>query len=232
MLKTADSLAFVDLAEVDPIARLLDMSEKGDEWHVDDSSLEEYSVLAGLPEDFSTGLGGMILRSIGNGSGNVGIDIAGGTNGAALQQLLKPGTLEKALVTNYTDARSDETKAVVGLDHIEGDLCDRATWEEIDGWIDENAPGGLSLVMHRPAGTLQDLPAPFYAGAFRFLLERTRPGGLHFLQIPEPLVIPSPERSLKPVYEEIEDSVEVLFSNVNPDSDFPVIPAHVLLRKN
>jgi hypothetical protein len=232
MLRTADSLAFVDLAEVDPIARLLDMSEKGDEWHVDDSSLEEYSVLAGLPEDFQAGLGGMILREIGTEPGNVGIDIAGGTNGRALQQLLEHGILERALVTNYTDARTDETKVVEGLYHRDGDLCDRATWEEIDGWIDENAPDGLSLVMHRPAGTLQDLPAPFYAGAFRFLLERTRPGGVHFLQIPEPLVIPSPERSLKPVYEEVEDSVEVIFSNVDPNSDFPVIPAHVLLRKN
>jgi hypothetical protein len=174
----------------------------------------------------------MILREIGTDSDNVGIDIAGGTNGRALQQLLEHGILGKALVTNYTDTRTDETKDVEGLDHRGGDLFDRTTWEEIDGWIDENAPDGLSLVMHRPAGTLQDLPAPFYAGAFRFLLERTRPGGLHFLQIPEPLVIPSPERSLKPVYEEVEDSVEVIFSNVDPNSDFPVIPAHVLLRKN
>jgi hypothetical protein len=233
MKDIASSLAFVGFAEVDPVDRMLDMSEKGDEWDVDDSSLEEYSVLAGLPENFENGLGGLILRSIGRGNGNVGIDIAGGTNGKALQELLSLGILDKALVTNYADARSDETKAIEELDHQDGDIYDMETWLGIAKWIEDNAPDGLALVMHRPVGTLQDLPKEFYEGAFDFLFKRTRSGGVHFLQIPEPLVIPSPDRSLKPICDRIsgDSSAEVLFSSVDPNSDFPVIPAHVALQK-
>lgn len=225
-------LAFVGHAEFDPVDRILDMPGKGEKWQVDDSSIDEYSVLAGLPEDFDTGLGGMIAGAIGTDKGNIGIDIAGGANGKALQELLTLGILDRALVTNYSDNRSPATKKIDQLNHISGDLCDVSTWQEIAEWIDDNAPEGLDLVMHRPAGTLQDMSPAFYEGAFEFLLGKTRPAGIHFLQIPEALVIPSPDRTLKPICDRVkEDIAEVLYSNVDPNSDFPVIPAHILLRK-
>lgn len=156
-------------------------------WFTDDSDLESYDLDLSFPDN-PEGLSGILLDTIGRNRDNVGIDIAGGTNGVALQDLLKDGILGTAILTNYVDSRSEETREIEELHHVDGDLVDRSTWEKILEKQKELAPEGLDLVMHRPVGGVQTLATDVYKGATNLLIDITKPGGVLFLQIPEALI--------------------------------------------
>lgn len=102
----------------------------------------------------------------------------------ALQQLMAEGFLGKGLVTNYEDTRDEATRALSDLDHIDGDILMRPTWERIVDWQRQNAPDGFALVLHRPYGALQDLRPGFYRGAIHLLMDMTKPNGMLLLQTP------------------------------------------------
>jgi hypothetical protein len=116
------------------------------------------------------------------------LDIAGGSNGDALKELLSVGVIDKGLVTNYLDKREDDTRAIANLDHVDGDILSRDSWHDIEKWQTKEAPEGFGLVLHSPARALQSLtPVFFYQGAVHWLLDRTRSGGILFSKIPEAL---------------------------------------------
>ncbi len=151
-------------------------------WPVNNSGLAEYFdpvKLDGHPE----GVLAVIERQIGGIEGNAAVDIAGGTNGVALRELLKLGLIEKALVTNYRN-RPNWRARRAGIDYVRGNLLKPKPWHKIIDWQEEEAPGGLALVMNRPDGGMQELEPRFYEGAANLLLDMIRPGGVMFTQIP------------------------------------------------
>lgn len=170
-------------------AALTRLMNSGDNnWSVNDTSIKQYGEhwrWNYLGNMFDGDLDEIIEDCIGLDSANVGVDIAGGANGRAIQDLLDSHILGKALVTNYEDFRSEETKEREELDHIDGDILHFDTWRKIIDWRRDNAPDGLAVVMHRPFGPLQYLHEKFYSGAANLLLDLMRPGGIMFAQIPE-----------------------------------------------
>lgn len=191
-------------------------------WGVNDSDFGSYC--AGLMlADGREGVQEIVSEHLRSMDGHrVGLDIAGGTNGVALQSLLRLRILEHGIVTNYADRRSDETRKMPNLTHVEGDLAERATWETILEEKRACAPEGLSVVLFRPVGPLQDCSPEAYKGAAHFLLDITRPGGVHFWQIP---------RELKP-YTPIRErrKLEVYSSLRCRDDIEEIIPAYIPVR--
>jgi len=152
-----------------------------DDWLSNDSSFNDYVAYSLLPK----GLFARILdKHVGENTENVGLDLAGGENGQALQDLLAAGILGRALLTTYKDRRSIATKYLVELGHVEGDLIRPTTWQKIINWKHIYAPHGFALIMHRPLGALQDLNPSTYVGAANLLLNMLRPGGVFFSEIP------------------------------------------------
>jgi len=181
-----DRLAFLQGLEGDP-----DTRAPTEGWRVNNSSLEDYFgpvKLDGHPE----GVLGIIQRQIGDTEGNAGIDIAGGTNGVALQELLKMGLLENALVTNYRN-RPNWRARKAGIDYVRGNILLPKTWQKIIDWQEEQAPEGLALVMHRPDGGMQSLSTDFYEGVVHLLLDVVGPKGVMFTQVPQILRHRRPE---------------------------------------
>src|SRR6185312_16261507 len=81
-----------------------------DDWLSNDSSFNDYVAYSLLPK----GLFARILdKHVGENTENVGLDLAGGENGQALQDLLAAGILGRALLTTYKDRRSIATKYLV-----------------------------------------------------------------------------------------------------------------------
>ncbi|HUY85295.1 MAG TPA: hypothetical protein VMU97_02150 [Candidatus Dormibacteraeota bacterium] len=159
-------------------------------WGTNDSALDHYCDNVDLL-NHSEGVAAIIQQQLAGTEGNAGIDIAGGTNGVALQNLLSMGLLEKALVTNYEDRRSLATRLRLGwfgpLKHVKGHILDTRTWSQIADWQQQVAPEGVALVMHRPDGGMQYLPPDFYKGAVHRLLDMIRPEGVMFAQVPHGL---------------------------------------------
>ncbi|HSW99684.1 MAG TPA: hypothetical protein VLH38_01470 [Patescibacteria group bacterium] len=182
-------LSFLEgAAESDiPVPRLTHL-EAGN-WRVNNSSIEAYSARAG-GMGHPNGLVGLIGEQIGAENNNVGLDLAAGSNGEALRNLLDEGLIITGLMTNFEDHRSDAVRGDARLHHIAGNLVLAETWHTLLDWQEEYAPKGFAIVMHRPVGSLQDLPATTYSGAAHLLLDRTRPNGLLFAQVPRPLAQP------------------------------------------
>ncbi len=160
-------------------------SESSDEWRKNDRGIASYSDY--LFDDFFT-LPQLIESQIGYDDRNVGLDLAGGKNGIALQELLDERLLGRGLVTNLHDHRSREAKQRADLDHIEGNLRDKTTWQRVVDWQAVYAPEGFSLVLHRPWGAMQDLPARFYEASLHIVTSLLKPNGLAALQIPSALL--------------------------------------------
>jgi hypothetical protein len=180
-----DPLRFLDVPGHDLIDRERTALLGDGRWTVNNSSFDNYAERFGYDRaDFRR----ILEETIGKDTNNVGIDIAGGANGKALQQLLEEGFLGRALLTNYQDKRWDMTKELPSLDHIDGDLLERQTWQRIIEWQRESAPEGFALVLHRPVGALQNLRPGFYRGAIQLLLDITKPNGVIFAQIPKIIV--------------------------------------------
>lgn len=178
-----EELSFLEgLREEDSIHE----ERKGDDWGINDSTYEAYfsSVrLRGYPE----GVLQLMKAQLEGLEEPAGVDIAGGTNGIALQGLINAGVIDRGMATNYKDKRGDFAKENPNLDHIAGNIIFPQTWISIINWVRDNAPDGAALIMHRPYGGLQGLYPSFYKGAAHKLLDLLRPGGMLFAQIPYPL---------------------------------------------
>jgi hypothetical protein len=176
-----DALAFVD-GVINPDLEKSSGVVIADTWGTHRSSFTRYC-------ERSTGavMSEKIISGMARFSTCAAIDIAGGSNGNALQELLSLGVIDKGLVTNYLDRRRDETKAIVNLGHVHGDILSRDTWLNIEEWQSREAPEGFGLVLHSPVAALQSLAPGFYKGAVHWLLDRTRSGGMLFSKIPEAL---------------------------------------------
>ncbi len=174
------------LAGANQYAASADMSHPDGVWNVDNSGIADYSEKAnffGKPEG--------LLQIIGECTGrrdDVGLDVAGGTNGVAIGELVMAGFLREGAVTNFTSLPSAEVRAErarAGVTHLAGSLLDVHTWRTMQAWQEKVAPQGLAVIMHRPYGALQTLSPEFYMGAVHWALNRLRPGGVLFTQIPQ-----------------------------------------------
>lgn len=168
-----------EFLEALPEELVLQNTPANDAWTTNNSTFSNYCESSGIHDAEET-----IKRQLGRLGTNVVLDIAGGTDGNALQNLLDNSIIDKGLVTNYYDSRKRHARKVEALTHIAGDILQRSTWEQIEDWRTNNAPEGFSLIMHRPFGALQNLPTGFYRGATHALLDMLRPGGILFVQIP------------------------------------------------
>jgi hypothetical protein len=161
------------------------LSQHGDgAWHVNDSTWAEYSCginFSGL----NKGLDEVVanLRS----DSEVGLDIAGGSNGTAMLDLIHRGILNHAAVTNFEDRRSEATKCENRLDHISGNLLSPLTWQKIFEWQRDVSPGGLKLITHEPRNTLQWLKPELYSAAAHTLVGMLASGGALISQVPKSL---------------------------------------------
>lgn len=162
-------------------------------WGFNNSNFDDYCASFGYRTEYglgvqeNEGLKDIIEKRIGQDPDNIGLDIAGGSDGVAIRDLIAEGIINAGLVTNLFDLRTEETKADDKLHHISGDIVSKETWEKIMEWKRSQAPNGFALIMHRPMGALQAYPAPFYVGAANFLLDMLRPGGVFFTQVPDSL---------------------------------------------
>jgi hypothetical protein len=171
-----------------------DWHQADDEWISNDSSFKDYCSYSLLPPGL---LEKILKQQLGQQSYNVGVDLAGGENGQALQDLLADGALNKALLTTYIDRRSNHTKEIAEIDHIAGDLVSPKTWRKIIDWKRAQAPDGIALIMHRPLGALQDLKPSTYVGGTYLLLDMLRSGGVLFSEIPGALYGPAMQTMCK-----------------------------------
>lgn len=187
------SLAFLNsVAHLEGQAEAFGLSEHGTEgWGFNNASFDDYcgsfgqrTAEIGEPRE---GLREIVERQLGKDPANIGLDVAGGSQGTAIRSLIAEGILGTGLVTNLFDTRTEETKANRDLHHIDGDIVSRETWMKIIEWRKKHAPEGFALIMHRPIGALQGYPEPFYAGATYLLLDMLRPGGVFFTQVPHSL---------------------------------------------
>ncbi len=149
-------------------------------WSVNNSTIKDYEHRAPF-NDGQTGLIEIIQRQIGRRRNNVGLDIAGGSDGVALRGLIARRILNRGAVTNYENrVRTHDHR----VEFIAGDILLRRTWIDIFEWQKRQAPRGLALVMHRPVGALQALSPIVYKHGAHLLLDLIRPGGVLFTQIP------------------------------------------------
>jgi len=180
-------LAFLNGARLDD-RDFAHLARFGDtDWLVNDSSLQDYGRGVHFPA-IPLALETIVKNEIGVDKGNVGLDLAAGSNGLALQDLLRSGVLNRAIMTNYEDRRIPATHKITGLDHVEGDLMDPGVWQQIITLQEQHAPEGLALVMHRPSSALQNLSPAIYRGASHLLLNIMRSGGFSSRRFPTRLL--------------------------------------------
>jgi hypothetical protein len=202
----------------------------GDTWSVNNSNFDAYSAKANVFER-PDGLKGLV-QALPASENVVGLDLAAGSQAAALTDLLDRGVLTKALATNYDDLRSDELKVDERLSHIEGDLTGPDAWRKIIAWQRAEAPEGFSLIMHRPVGPLQNLSRELYHGATMLMLDMLKSGGILFAQVPR-CFSQGGAPGLADICKDVRsrrDVVEVINSKVDP-SDFLVPDEFVTIRK-
>lgn len=183
-------------------------------WFVNDSGMQSYTRVRFRGRN--GGLLELLEEQIGRSPSNVGMDLAGGSQGQAMRDLLDAGILGEGLVTNLEDLRTKRALAHTALSHIRGDLATKAVWHKIIDWQTQHAPDGLALVMHRPIGALQEQPKNVYLGAANLLLSMLRPGGMLFSQIPRPLAS-NPEAS-RNAYRSLHSRADV--SQIIPGKGF------------
>ena len=148
-------------------------------WMTNDSTLANYG------HDFCVpGLGGLqriLDERLGGQTEAVGLDVAGGINGVALQDMMREGYISRGVVTNYADNR---TEVLPEIHHVAGDLKNGETWLKLFQARHSYAPRGFDVILHRPDRTLQDWPPHFYAWAGSMLTGMLAAGGLFVSQIP------------------------------------------------
>lgn len=198
-----DYLCDVEHPEYDPLEA---WQIATDTWQANDASFSEYCLVAartGLSDASS-----LIRRRLGSFTTNVGLDIAGGANGVALQELISEGTIDTGIVTNLLDKRSETTKGTKELLHVEGDILNEETWHKMFATVFEATEGaGPSLIMHRPCGALQYVSPHFYEASFDLLFDWLRPGGVMFSQVP--LIFSTSEHNLQKLCEHVRSKNEI-----------------------
>lgn len=197
-------------------------------WHINDSSFDDYSGKIDFP-----GLGnlrGILERQIGYDSSNTGLDVAGGSQGIAIQDLLRADFIGKGLVTNFEDLRTKKTKKIDALDHIAGDVANTEVWQSIFDWKEEHSPEGFSVILHRPAGGLQDFGPNAYAPPLHFLLDTLKPGGVLFTQVPVALRL-SPRQTWFPIHLSVRSRSDIKDISYAPPAVGSRYP-HVVITKH
>ncbi len=200
-------LHFLDGVKQTPLeAEFLDECGDG-EWTVNDSGLSSYFFNVQFP-GYSRGPSAVTER-IGKHSTNIAMDLAGGSNGAALQDLISIGAIGRGLLTNFEDRRCPATRDNPLLDHIAGNLTHQDTWERIIEWANTNTRGGFDLILHRPVGGLQYLPTKFYSGCAQLLVDLLKPGGVMFCQVPYILADVHENPEITAIGKELRDNPKV-----------------------
>jgi hypothetical protein len=131
------------------------------------------------------------LTILGRTGMNVALDLAGGRDGIALQDLIRDGLVAQGILTNLIDKRSDDVRDNPNLPiaHIAGDLVERETCESIVNKARELAPNGLALISWQPGRVaLSNLSSTFYKGGAHACLDMLRPGGVFLGEIPPALL--------------------------------------------
>lgn len=197
-------------------ARLEDtryLAEYGDTaWHIDDSSWEEYSggvYFPGLQMMLDEVVANLDCRS------SVGIDIAGGTTGRAMRDLLDRGTLNRAAVTTYETPAPDILQKAQNIDFISGNLLHPQTWSKIILWRRQSAVAGLKLAIHEPRNSLQWESPEVYAQATHTLIDNLAPGGIFVSQIPSSLSA----RELTSICRSTEKLAGVQITSISREND-------------
>lgn len=155
-------------------------------WGINDSSFYDYD-----HRIYGTVGSNILLQTLlerfGTGEERVMLDVAGGSNGKAVQDLVERGIVNKGLVTNLEDRRTLKTRHLGSLGHVAGNLVHQKTWDDIEVWREQHAPEGFSFTSHLPVAGLQRLQPEFYFQATRMLVDMAAPGGLLMLQVPSVL---------------------------------------------
>lgn len=196
-------------------------------WHINDSSFDEYCGKIDFPGQGN--LREILERQIGYDRNNTGLDVAGGSQGTAVQDLLRAKFIGKGLVTNFEDLRTNKTKKIDALDHIAGDVANIEVWQSILDWKEEHAPEGFSVILHRPAGGLQEFSPNAYAPPLHFLLDTLKPGGVLFTQVPVALRL-SPRQAWFPIHLSVRsrsDIEDISYASPAVGSKYP----HVVITK-
>jgi hypothetical protein len=168
----------------DTDAALLRTTEKRSGWHKNRSPIENYGA-AKFTESFpGKELYDIIVGQIGKRPGNVGMDVLGGLDGVALQQLVSSGVLSKSIDVDLRTHHGNGVSNNPKLHYVAGDILSSETWQPMIEKQAKLAPQGLALIIHRPYGALQHQPQNVYEGGAHVLLDMLRPGGVLFTQVP------------------------------------------------
>lgn len=184
--------------------------EKREKWAVNDSSFNSYVSMVNFREGSALDC---ITRNLANMDDNSVLDIAGGSNGVAVSDLIDSGLVNGGVFTNFTDQRNS-SKLREDLDFVPGDLAQDATWNKIKEIQTKRFPIGFSLVLHRPYGGLQDLQPSQYVKFAEYVIDMIRPGGVFYSQIPSSPYQPTSNATLNYIFRSIKqisdvDNVEV-----------------------
>ena len=188
-------------------------------WGTNDTDLESLCADLSLP-DHPSGFMGILEKQLKGGEFKAGMDLAGGTNGVVLQDLLSLRLISRGLVTNLEDKRNVLTANNPYLGHVSGDLTNAKTWQDILTWQEDNTNGGFDLVIHRPVGGLQYLDANVYKSAAKLLLDNINGNGIALFQVPWGL-------SRKDTTKELGDVCMSIHARSDIES---VIPSYVYKR--
>jgi len=148
-------------------------------WTVDDSSFTSYTELVMFQDGSALS---HILARVGKHAVNSALDIAGGSNGRAVRDLIDTGIASSGVYTNMIDNRTLPTRSDVKL--VIGDLISCRTWDEIKSSQQEVSPDGFAIALHRPYGGLQGLSTRQYIKGATKVVDMLRPGGVFYSQIP------------------------------------------------
>ena len=154
--------------------------EHKDIWAVDDSSFDSYVSMVYFKEGSALEL---IEQAIGKSQGNTALDIAGGSNGRAIADMINEGYIGKGAFTNLTDKR-DLSKNKDNISFLPGDLTLEENWSSLKELQQTIAPNGFDIALHRPYGGLQDLAPSMYIGGISKILDLLRKRGILYAQIP------------------------------------------------
>lgn len=174
-------------------------------WTIDDSPFENYVSMV----NFDSGSAKeCIVRELVNDANNAAIDLAGGSNGRAIVDLIDSGLIKQGLYTNFVDQRDTE-QTNPNVHFLPGDLLSDQTWEEIRIAGKRIAPKGFKLALHRPFGALQDLESDDYIGGVKRVLDVLQPEGVFYTQVPGSPYLATDRCFLDEIYSAISEFPDV-----------------------
>jgi hypothetical protein len=154
-------------------------------WGYNDSGITDYNATSFNDTFPGAPLNDIIAARVGTSPDNVGMDIMGGSNGVALHDLMAAGVIGQGIVTNEHDEQGPGARENPNLHHVEGDILQRQTWEDMILTQREVVPEGLAVAMWRPIGAIQHQTYEVYQGAAHAVVNMLRPGGVFFAQVPQ-----------------------------------------------